>query len=137
MTDLRAFTLDLARQMEADLGTRLDWVAVDHWNTDNPHVHLLVRGVDEAGQDLVISRDYISRGLRARAEDLVSIELGPKPEHEIRSALERDVSAERWTTLDTEIRIAADETGAIDLRPAQSGAADPEIRRLMLAASSI
>jgi type IV secretory pathway VirD2 relaxase len=66
MTDLRAFTRDLARQMEADLGTRLDWVAVDHWNTDNPHVHLLVRGVDEAGQDLVISRDYISRGLRAR-----------------------------------------------------------------------
>ncbi len=132
MTDLRAFTRDLARQMEADLGTRLDWVAVDHWNTDNPHVHLLVRGVDEAGQDLVISRDYISRGLRARAEDLVSIELGPKPEHEIRSALERDVSAERWTRLDTEIRIAADETGTIDLRPAQSGAADPEIRRLMV-----
>jgi type IV secretory pathway VirD2 relaxase len=132
MTDLRAFTRDLARQMEADLGTRLDWVAVDHWNTDNPHVHLLVRGVDEAGQDLVISRDYISRGLRARAEDLVSIELGPKPEHEIRSALERDISAERWTRLDTEIRMTADETGAIDLRPAQPGAADPEIRRLMV-----
>lgn len=43
MTDLRAFTRDLARQMEIDLGTRLDWVAVDHWNTDNPHIHLLVR----------------------------------------------------------------------------------------------
>ena len=132
MTDLRAFTRDLARQMEADLGTRLDWIAVDHWNTDNPHVHLLVRGVDETGQDLVISRDYISRGLRSRAEELVSIELGPKPEHEIRSALERDVGAERWTRLDTEIRMAADETGAIDLRPAQPGAADPEIRRLMI-----
>ena len=50
MTDLRAFTRDLAQQMEADLGTRLDWVAVDHWNTDNPHVHLLVRGVDEHRQ---------------------------------------------------------------------------------------
>ena len=91
MTDLRAFTRDLARQMEADLGTRLDWIAVDHWNTDNPHVHLLVRGVDETGKDLVISRDYISRGLRSRAEELVSIELGPKPEHEIRSALEREI----------------------------------------------
>jgi hypothetical protein len=49
MTDLKAFTRDLAKQMEADLGTRLDWVAVDHWNTDNPHVHLLVRGVDQEG----------------------------------------------------------------------------------------
>jgi len=132
MTDLRAFTRDLARQMEADLGTRLDWIAVDHWNTDNPHVHLLVRGVDETGKDLVISRDYISGGLRSRAEELVSIELGPKPEHEIRTALERDVSAERWTRLDAEIRMAADETGTIDLRPEQPGAADPETRRLMI-----
>jgi type IV secretory pathway VirD2 relaxase len=132
MTDLRAFTRDLARQMEADLGTRLDWIAVDHWNTDNPHVHLLVRGVDKTGQDLVISRDYISRGLRSRAEEFVSIELGPKPEHEIRSALQRDVGAERWTRLDAEIRMAADETGYIDLRPEQPGAADPESRRLMI-----
>ncbi|SHJ41752.1 Type IV secretory pathway, VirD2 components (relaxase) [Roseomonas rosea] len=132
MTDLRAFTRDLARQMEADLGTRLDWVAVDHWNTDNPHVHLLVRGVDAQGADLVISRDYISRGLRSRAEDLVSIELGPKPEHEIKTALEREMTAERWTRLDVEIRIAADETGFIDLRPEQSGAGDPQTRRLMI-----
>ncbi|GAA0738501.1 DUF3363 domain-containing protein [Sphingobium sp. SA2] len=132
MTDLKAFTRDLAQQMEADLGTRLDWVAVDHWNTDNPHVHLLVRGVDEAGADLVISRDYISRGLRSRAEDLVSIELGPKPEHEIRNALEKEVTAERWTRLDVEIHGHADDVGAIDLRPEARGPADPETRRLMI-----
>src|SRR5258707_5129174 len=39
MTDLRAFTPDLAKQMEIDLGTRLVWVVVDHWNKDNPPVH--------------------------------------------------------------------------------------------------
>ncbi|MER9002573.1 DUF3363 domain-containing protein [Mesorhizobium sp. M0862] len=132
MTDLPAFTRDLAKQMEADLGSRLDWLAVDHWNTDNPHVHLLVRGVDDTGADLVISRDYISRGLRSRAEELVSIELGPRPEHEIRNALEKEITAERWTRLDVEIRIAAHETGYIDLRPEATGPADPEIRRLMI-----
>jgi type IV secretory pathway VirD2 relaxase len=132
MTDLKAFSRDLVKQMEVDLGTRLDWVAVDHWNTDNPHVHLLVRGVDDDGVDLVISRDYVSRGLRSRAEDLVAIELGPKPEHEIRNALEREVTAERWTRLDQEIRLAADETGYIDLRPDHTGSSDPEIRRLMV-----
>ncbi len=132
LTDLKAFTRDLASQMETDLRTRLDWVAVDHWNTDNPHVHLLVRGVDEAGADLVISRDYISRGLRSRAEDLVSIELGPKPEHDIRNALEKEVTAERWTRLDLEIRHHADDVGAIDLRPEARGPADPAIRRLMI-----
>ncbi|MBA8910226.1 relaxase/mobilization nuclease domain-containing protein [Aminobacter ciceronei] len=132
MTDLKAFTRDLTRQMEADLGTRLDWVAVDHWNTDNPHAHLLVRGVDDTGADLVISRDYISRGLRSRAEDLVDIELGPKPEHEIRNALEKEITAERWTRIDAEIQRAADETGYVDLRPDQTGLADPELRRLMV-----
>jgi hypothetical protein len=67
MPDLTAFTRDLARQMETDLGTRLDWVAVDHWNTDNPHVHLLVRGVDEQDADLVISPATISARACARA----------------------------------------------------------------------
>ena len=107
-------------------------MAVDHWNTDNPHVHLLVRGVDETGADLVISRDYISCGLRSRAEDLVSIELGPRPDHAIRSALEQEVDADRWTRLDVEIRFAADEAGLINLRPAQVGPDDPELRRLMI-----
>jgi type IV secretory pathway VirD2 relaxase len=132
MTDLKAFTRDLAAQLESDLGTRLDWVAIGHWNTDNPHVHLLVRGVAENGSDLVISRDYISHGLRSRAEDLVSAELGPKPEHEIRPALEREVDAERWTRLDIAIKMAADDTGFIDLRPDQHGAGDPEVRRLAI-----
>ena len=132
MEDLRGFTRDLARRMEADLGTRLDWVAVDHWNTDNPHVHLIVRGVDDRGGDLVIARDYISSGLRSRAEELVALELGPKPEHEIRHALEREVTAERWTRLDRELRYQADDLGLLDLRPRAPGPEDPQIRRLMI-----
>jgi len=133
MEDLKGFTRDLVKQMEADLGTKLDWVAVDHWNTDDPHVHLLVRGVDETGADLVISRDYISRGLASRAQDLVDLELGPKPEHEIRNALEREATQERWTRLDREIARTANELGYIDLRPEAKGPDDPEIRRLMIA----
>jgi type IV secretory pathway VirD2 relaxase len=132
LTDLKAFTRDLARQMEADLGTRLDWIAVDHWNTDNPHVHLLVRGVDQTGTDLVIARDYISRGLRSRAEDLVDVELGPKPEHEIRSALEREITSDRWTRLDREIRFRTNDLGTVDLRPETPTPSDPETRRLMI-----
>ena len=130
LENLRTFTRELLDDVGRDLGTKLDWVAVDHWNTDNPHVHLLVRGVDEEGADLVISRDYISRGLRSRAEELVAIELGPRPEHEIRNSLEREVTAERWTRLDQEIRMATDETGYVDLRPNNPGRSDPEIRRL-------
>jgi len=130
--DLRTFTRELMTDVARDLGTKLDWIAVDHWNTDNPHIHVLIRGRAEDGQDLVISRDYISRGFRDRAAERVTLELGPRSEQEIRSALEREVVAERWTSLDRALRIAADEGASVaDLRPSASGE-DPELRRLMV-----
>ena len=130
--DLRAFTRELMSDVARDLGTKLDWIAVDHWNTDNPHIHVLIRGRAEDGQDLVISRDYISRGFRDRAAERVTLELGPRSEREIQSALEREVEAERWTSLDRALRIAADEgAGVADLRPNASGE-DLELRRLMI-----
>ena len=119
---------DVAR----DLGTKLDWIAVDHWNTDNPHIHVLIRGRAEDGQDLVISRDYISRGFRDRAAERVTLELGPRSERDIQSALEREVEAERWTSLDRALCVAADEgAGVADLRPNASGE-DMSLRRLMV-----
>jgi type IV secretory pathway VirD2 relaxase len=117
LSDLRAFTRDLARQMETDLGTRLDWVAVDHWNTGHPHVHLIVRGVRDDGQDLVISRDYIKDGMRDRARDLLTQELGPRTETDIRRSLERQIDAERWTQLDRQLLRDARDTGVLDLAP--------------------
>jgi type IV secretory pathway VirD2 relaxase len=117
MADLKAFTRDLAGQMEKDLGTGLDWVAVDHWNTEHPHVHLIVRGVRDDGENLVISRDYIKEGMRDRARDLVTQELGPRTDLEIRQALERQIGAERWTNLDRQLARDAQRTGIVDLAP--------------------
>ena len=130
LADLRAYTRELMAHAERDLATKLDWVAVDHWNTDQPHVHVLVRGRADDGEDLVIGREYISRGLRTRAEELASTELGPRSEQAIRSTLEREVGAERWTSLDRALRAAADDGGGVaDLRP---GEGDPELRRLLV-----
>lgn len=118
LADVRAFTRELLTDMEADLGTRLDWIAVDHWNTDNPHVHILVRGKADDGRDLVIDKDYIREGMRGRAEERVTIELGPRSEREIDRALAREVDADRWTSLDRRLQRMADELGGvIDLRP--------------------
>ena len=131
MEDLRTFTRELMADAAKDLGTELDWVAVDHWNTDNPHIHVLVRGVATDGTDLVIDRGYISEGLRFRAEERVTLELGPRTELDIRTALEREVDAERWTSLDRQLeRLGQDTAGLVDLRP--GGDADPEMRRLLL-----
>lgn len=117
MADLKSFTRDLVEQMEKDLGTRLDWVAVDHWNTEHPHVHLIVRGVRDDGQDLVIARDYIKEGMRDRARNLITQELGPRTDLDIRRTLERQIETERWTQLDRQLARDGHDTGIIDLAP--------------------
>ena len=133
MEDVRAFTRDLMTQAERDLGTRLDWIAVDHWNTDNPHIHVLVRGKADDDKDLVISRDYISRGFRSRAEELVTLELGPRSAREIVAGLDAEMKAERWTGLDQALRSLADENAGIaDLRPGSPEPRDPEMRRRLI-----
>ncbi|MDB5582305.1 MAG: conjugal transfer protein TraI [Bradyrhizobium sp.] len=98
--DLKPFTRRLMTQMEADLGTRLDWVAVDHFNTGHPHTHIMLRGVDDCGQNLIIAREYISHGLRERAAELVTLDLGPRTTQEIEARLRHDIGAERLTTID-------------------------------------
>jgi len=100
LDDLRRYTRHLMSRMEADLGTNLDWVAVNHWNTDNPHTHVVLRGKDDTGKDLIISRDYIAQGMRERAAELATEWLGPRTELEIQQSLRREVDQERWTNLD-------------------------------------
>ena len=119
LADVPAFTRELLADMEADLGTRLDWVAVDHWNTDNPHIHILVRGKTGDGDDLIIDKNYIREGMRGRAEERVTAELGLRSEHEIDQALAREMGADRLTSLDRRLQRMADNLGGVvDLRPA-------------------
>ena len=129
LEDLRRFTRDLMKQMARDLDSSLDWVAVDHWNTDNPHIHILVRGVTDDGSDLVIDRTYVAEGIRGRAAEIVTLELGPRTEQQIEKAQGREVDAERWTGLDVELVARGRETGVVDLRPDGAAAnADRHLR---------
>jgi type IV secretory pathway VirD2 relaxase len=91
------------RQMEQDQGTRLDWVAADHFNTDHPHTHIVLRGKDHEGNDLIIARDYIAHGFRSRAAELITRELGPETEIEVTRKLQQEISAERLPRLDRSI----------------------------------
>ncbi|WP_404995362.1 relaxase/mobilization nuclease domain-containing protein [Cupriavidus pauculus] len=98
--DLKAHAAALVAAMEKDLGTKLEWVGIDHHNTDNPHLHIAVRGVDAQGNKLEMAPDYIKRGLRERAQELVTRELGYRTERDIAEAQQRQVSQERFTDLD-------------------------------------
>ncbi|MBG6478007.1 relaxase/mobilization nuclease and DUF3363 domain-containing protein [Pseudomonas aeruginosa] len=113
LEDLRTYTRHLMGRMEADLGTGLDWVAVNHWNTDNPHTHIVVRGRDATGKDLIIAGAYIADGFRHRAGELATEWLGPRTELEIQQTLQREVEQERWTSLDRALKREAGDDGLV------------------------
>ena len=98
--NLRDHVRELTSQMEHDLGTKLEWVAIDHHNTDDAHVHLLVRGVRDDGHKLEIDRDYLRAGIRTRSQEIATRELGPRLEPEMLQARERVVRREQWTEID-------------------------------------
>ncbi len=132
--DLTSFTRDLVGRMEHDLGSALDYVACVHYDTDQPHVHMVVNGRDDRGGDLVISRDYIASGLRHRAAERVTNELGYRSDLEVLQSLDRDVRADRFTALDRRLQTLAerDSNGRIDMRRTPVDARAAQQRRLLL-----
>lgn len=116
LEDLKGFTRQLMRRMEIDLETRLEWVAVDHWDTDNPHTHIVLNGHTggpaSGREDLVIAPDYMAQGMRQRASEIATEWLGPRTEAEIRQSLLREVDQQRLTSLD---RTLIRQAGADDI----------------------
>jgi type IV secretory pathway VirD2 relaxase len=115
MGDFRPFTRRLMRQMEQDLDTTLDWIAVDHYNTAHPHTHVVVRGITDEGKILYIADDYIGHGVRARTSNLVTRELGRQSELEVQQKLAGEIDHDRFTRLDRRL-LNDTEDGRVDLR---------------------
>lgn len=106
---LERLTRDTVKQAERDLGTPLEWVAVSHFNTEHPHVHLVVRGRRADAMPLTLARAYVQRGLRQAAGKACTLQLGPRTELDAIAAEEREVSERRYTSLDRTIeRLASD-----------------------------
>jgi type IV secretory pathway VirD2 relaxase len=131
--DLKPYVRRLMAQAEQDLGTTLDWVAVDHFNTECPHTHIMLRGVDDRGQNLIIAREYIAHGLRERAAELATLDLGPRTDREIEERLRRDVDQERLTAIDRRLLRRMDEGRVVapaDRDPFQQSLAAGRLRKL-------
>ncbi len=101
--DLKNHAKNLVKQMEKDLGMQLSWIGVVHQNTDNPHIHLVIRGTCKNGKDLIIKPDYISHGIRFRSADLLTLELGPRSELSIIKAKQRALLQNRTIAIDYKI----------------------------------
>jgi len=101
--DLTAFAAELVRESEKAVGRRFVWCAVNHYDTDNPHVHLVIRGLDRHGDQLRLDPRFISHGMRHRAQRIATLELGERTDLQMRRQLAREIVQERWTSLDREL----------------------------------
>ncbi|HEX4133247.1 MAG TPA: DUF3363 domain-containing protein [Bryobacteraceae bacterium] len=136
--DLKRLTRDLVSRMERDLGTEVEWVAVAHYNTEHPHVHIALRGIGGENRPLNLSRDYVKQGIREIAEDLCTRQLGHRTELDAATAQRREVHQHRYTSLDRIIKRDSQEaeeadssffTVAKDSRPSGLGRSAPLVEQ--------
>lgn len=136
--DLKRITRDLVSRMEKDLGTQLEWVAVAHYNTEHPHVHMGLRGIGAEGRPLHLSKDYVKQGIREIAEDLCTRQLGHRTELDAAVAQRREVHQHRFTSLDRIIQRNAEKaeeadtpffTVAMDSKRAELGRSAPLVEQ--------
>lgn len=107
-------------RVERDLKVKLNWVGAVHYDTDDTHAHVIIKGKDERGEDLVIGRDYIAFGIRARAQEIATELLGERSLDDIQRSIEKEVDALRVTSLDKFIERHANEERIIDVRKANN-----------------
>lgn len=77
----RSYTRDVMAAYEKRLGTKLEWFAGVHEKADrthkrNRHVHVVIRGVDDTGADLVMDRNFIKNEMIRIAEEVATRRLG-------------------------------------------------------------
>lgn len=111
--DLQQHAKDLMKRVQTDLGTKIEWVAIDHHDTDQPHLHLLIRGVDETGKELRINPTYIAKGFRHRSQEIATRELGLRTQHDIQLGRQRQIDKPRVTEIDRSLRYKA-KSGVVD-----------------------
>src|SRR6266542_3023102 len=120
--NLEDHTRELMARMERDLKTEFEWVAVIHYNTEHPHAHIALRGLDNRGKPLRLPREYVKSGIRSRAQDLITKELGHRTLDDAIEAQRREVNQFRFTSLDRVIQRqnpAQDDHFVVQCDPAQ------------------
>lgn len=110
--DLRPYVRAVMDRAEARLG-RLEWVAIDHHDTDNPHTHIVLRGRHANGRALILPRDFVKQGLRDIARDEATQRIGQRTRAQEQAALLREARAHRPTRLD---RMLAHQMNGDELR---------------------
>ncbi|MFJ6024297.1 DUF3363 domain-containing protein [Brevundimonas sp. NPDC092305] len=114
IADLKGYVRDVMGRVSADLGEPgLQWVATCHFDTDQPHAHVLVSGKRSDGRDLVIPRDYMGYGFRARASEVAQERLGDLSRIDAEKRVWKETEANRFTGFDRRLLAAVDGHGLV------------------------
>jgi hypothetical protein len=133
IADLTGYTREVMARAQAELGRPLQWVAVNHWDTDNPHTHIVLRGLDAEGAGLSLPDTFIKHSFREIARDVASERLGPRTPDDESRAKDREVRAPRLTKFDKLIGEQLDPAGRVRMAALGKGMQDPELAALLKA----
>jgi type IV secretory pathway VirD2 relaxase len=133
LQDLPSYAREIMARSEAVLGKPLAWIAIDHWNTDNPHTHVILRGRDRLGRDLILPKDFVRHGLRSIARDVATERLGERTPTQAREALQRETRAHRLTRLDRLIADQLPKDGVLKVSALKALNKDPDLTKALKA----
>jgi len=126
LRDMTSYTREVMAQAEAELGTRLSWVAVNHYDTGHAHTHIILRGRRANGQDLILPRDFIRHRLRDIVRNVATDWLGRRTPGQEREALTRETTRHAPTRLDRLIAGQLPESQNIEVGRLRGPNSDPQ-----------
>ena len=97
--DLQGHARTVMEQAEKATKTKLHWVATVHNNTEQSHIHVLIRGANEKGQ-VRFDRDFVRQGFRNISQEAATLELGARSRAEVSRQRRLELKADRVIPLD-------------------------------------
>lgn len=77
--DLDTLTTEFVKKLEKSTGYKFYWLAANHYDTDNKHVHLLINGIDQNGRDVnFLPRELVTRQMREYCRDICTMLVGER-----------------------------------------------------------
>ncbi|MDP8213243.1 MAG: DUF3363 domain-containing protein [Candidatus Zapsychrus exili] len=101
--NLKEHTRNLMETIQKDNKIDFDWKAVVHRNTDHPHVHIVIRGVDKQGIELVLSNNYKKKMARQRSCEIITQTIGYRQKKDILESRQKALYKVHVTEIDKDI----------------------------------
>jgi type IV secretory pathway VirD2 relaxase len=103
--------IQLSRDIEGN--PDLVYTARIHYDTDNPHCHVFLKGLSKDGEDVYIPKEYMKNTFREKAGNLATSYLGARSVQDLEDVKLSEVTAKRFTSLDMDIHRISSENGNV------------------------